>query len=171
MKEHVTIRHANRDDLHALEWDGEYTHFRRLYAQAFRRAEKGDAVLWVASLHSESLIGQLFVQLISNRTELADGVSRAYVYSFRVRPDYRDIGIGTLLFNTAENDLKNRGFRHITLNVGKENADARRFYERFGYRVIAAEPGIWSYVDHNGHQRQVREPSWRMEKALISEID
>jgi ribosomal protein S18 acetylase RimI-like enzyme len=167
VKEGIIVRHATRKDLPALEWDGQYTHFRRLYAQAVRRAEEGESVLWVAELPPIGLIGQLFVQLISHRTELANGRTRAYIYSFRVRPDYRGAGIGTLLMQTAETDLGKRGYRNVTLNVARDNPDARRLYERFGYTVVADEPGRWSYLDHNGHRRHVHEPSWRMEKELL----
>lgn len=167
MIEGLIIRLASRKDLPALEWDGQFTHFRRLYAQAIHRAEEGEAVLWLAELATIGLIGQLFVQLESHRTELADGVTRAYIYSFRVRSDFRGDGIGTLLLQTAETDLGKRGYHNITLNVGRDNPSARRLYERFGYIVVANEPGRWSYLDHNGHRRQVHEPSWRMEKELM----
>jgi ribosomal protein S18 acetylase RimI-like enzyme len=103
----------------------------------------------------------------SDRKELADGCSRAYFYSFRVRSPYQGVGIGTLLMQTAESDLRNRGYNRITLNVRRDNSDARRLYERFGYIVVADEPGRWSYLDHNGHRRHVHEPSWRMEKDLF----
>ena len=102
----------------------------------------------------------------SHQTESADGHSSAYIYSFRVRPPYRGTGIGTLLLKTAETDVGKRGYQWITLNVGRDNPDARRLYERLGYIVVADEPGRWSYLDHNGHRRHVHEPSWRMEKEL-----
>jgi ribosomal protein S18 acetylase RimI-like enzyme len=168
MIEGLIIREATRNDLPALEWDGQFTHFRRLYAQAVRRAEEGEAVLWVAELPSIGLIGQLFVQLESYRNELADGHTRAYIYSFRVRPTYQGAGIGTSLMQTAETDLRRRGYHSITLNVGRDNPAARRFYERFGYTIVGDEPGRWSYLDHKGHRRHVHEPSWRMEKELKS---
>lgn len=168
MIESLIIRHATRDDLPSLEWDGQFTHFRHLFAQAFHRAEEGEAVLWVAELPPTGLIGQLFVQLESHQTELADGSSRAYIYSFRVQQPYRGAGIGSLLMHTAETDLRKRGYHRITLNVGRDNPDARRLYMRFGYIVVADEPGRWSYLDHTGHRRHVNEPSWRMEKELLS---
>lgn len=123
-------------------------------------------MLWVAEIPPTGLVGQLFVQLESHRNELADGHTRAYIYSFRVRSSYRSTGIGTLLMQTAETDLRNRGYHRITLNVGRDNPAARRFYERFGYTIVGDEPGRWSYLDHKGHRRHVHEPSWRMEKDL-----
>ncbi len=160
------IRQVIRDDLPALEWEGEYTHFRRLFAEALQRSEMGEAVLWIAEIKNAGLIGQLFVHLNSQRQELADGIDRAYIYGFRVRAGYRNRGIGTRLLQVAEADLVQRGFQWVVLNVGRDNPAARRLYERSGYRVIGSDPGHWLYIDENGIRREVHEPAFRMEKVL-----
>ncbi len=162
----VVIRHARRDDLFALEWEGEYTHFRRLYAEAFRRAELGQAILWVAEIPGNGLIGQLFVHLESPNRALANGETRAYLYGFRMRPAYRSKGIGSRMLSIVEKDLAQRGFRRVVLNVGRENVQARRLYERHGYYVVGTDPGRWTYLDDKGDLREVIEPAWRMEKLL-----
>lgn len=154
------------DDLPDLEWDGEFTHFRRLYANAFRQQTKGETIMWAADLPDIGIVGQAFVQLLGSRPELADGLIRAYIYSVRVRPPYRNQGIGSQLMRVAEENLIQRGFSFVTLNVGKNNLGARRLYERLGYEVIANEPGNWSYIDHRGKRRSVHEPAWRMQKRL-----
>jgi ribosomal protein S18 acetylase RimI-like enzyme len=174
----VTIRQLTREDLPALEWEGEYTHFRRVYADAFERARTGRSILWVAEFtslaptagiyhnHLNEVIGQLFVQLTCDRPELADGIHKGYIYAFRVKPFFRAGGLGSRMLKTAEDDLKQRGFKTATLNVAQVNRDARRLYERLGYHVVAADPGRWSYPDEKGYWRFVEEPAWRMEKAL-----
>lgn len=163
----LTIRHATRQDLPDLEWNGEFTHFRRLYQDIFESAERGDAILWVVELDQVGLIGQVFVQLRSGRLELADGVWRAYIYGFRVRTAYRRQGLGAYLLGVIEADLVRRGFRQAVLNVNQDNEGARRLYERHGYQVVAPEAGRWSYIDHRGQRRTVNEPAWRMEKELV----
>lgn len=162
----LKLRILRREDLPALEWDGEYTHFRRLYQDVYQSASRGSAVMWVAELPEAGIIGQLFVQLNSARRDLADGVRRAYLYGFRIKPQYRRFGAGSRLLQAAEEDLVRRKFTSLTLNVGKDNPAALRFYERHAYHVVGAEPGIWSYVDHMGMRREVNEPAWRMEKSL-----
>jgi ribosomal protein S18 acetylase RimI-like enzyme len=166
LPEKVHIRQVVRDDLPDLEWDGEYTHFRRMFLDTYQQAELGEALLWVAELEGVGLIGQLFVQLDSHRNELADGHSRAYIHAFRVRSAYRGQGLGTRLLEFAESDLVQRGYQKACLNVGRDNTEAFRLYRRLGYRVVAAEPGRWSYIDHLGVRRDVNEPAWRMEKDL-----
>ena len=162
----VRIRTLVRQELPDLEWDGEYSHFRRMFQDTFQQAERGEAILWVAELIGIGLIGQIFVQLESHRNELADGHSRAYLHAFRVRTPYRGQGVGTRLLEVAETDLIIRGYRRVCLNVGRDNPDAFRLYKHLGYRIVAAEPGNWSYIDHLGIRREVHEPAWRMEKEI-----
>jgi ribosomal protein S18 acetylase RimI-like enzyme len=162
----VQIRPATLADLPGLEWDGEYSHFRRVYADAYQRMVDGKSVLWVADLPGTGIIGQVFIQLNCDRGELADGLDRAYFYSFRIRPAYRRAGLGTRIMQVVEKDLIQRGFRTVTLNVAKDNFDAQRLYLRHGYRIVAPEPGIWNYPDQYGIWHRVEEPAWRMEKEL-----
>jgi ribosomal protein S18 acetylase RimI-like enzyme len=162
----VLIRQLTKEDLPSLEWEGEYRHFRRLYAIAYKRAKRHGAVLWVAEAIDKQIIGQLFVHLKSHRRDLADGERCAYIYSFRVRPTFRGLGVGTSLLRVAEADLTQRGIKWVTLNVGRDNLSARRLYERQGYRVVANEPGLWQYIDDRGRLTTVHEPAWRMEKKL-----
>jgi len=163
----VVIRQVESSDLRALEWEGAYKRFRRIYADVFERTQQGEAVMWIADLPGFGLIGQTFVQLNSDyRPELANGKTRAYVHAFRVRPQFRNAGLGTRLMLTAEDDLRKRGYRAVILAVAKDNPGARRLYVRMGYEVIGAESGRWSYRDERGVLQHVVEPSWRMRKNL-----
>lgn len=162
----VKIRHLREEDLPALEWSGEFSHFRRLYAEGFRKVQRDLTVMWVADMPGKGIIGQVFIQLVCDRPELADGVNKAYLYSFRIQPAYRNMGLGTLILSKIEQDLLERGYSYLTLNVAKENLKAQRLYERHGFQIVAHEPGIWSYPDENGVWQQVNEPSWRMEIKL-----
>jgi ribosomal protein S18 acetylase RimI-like enzyme len=164
--EEVTIRLATQADLPAMEWNGEYVHFRRLYREIYENAERGEALLWVAELPEAGLIGQLFVQLTSARKELADGSHRAYIYGFRIQPAYRGFGLGSYMLQRIEDDLYRRGFRISVLNVGRDNTEAYLLYLRRGYQMVADEPGQWSYLDEKGVHHLVDEPAWRMEKVL-----
>jgi ribosomal protein S18 acetylase RimI-like enzyme len=147
-----------------LEWDGEFAHFRKLYAEIYDSMCKGNALMWGIFLDGKGLIGQLFIQLSSSRPDLADGKKRAYLYGFRIRPPYRNQGLGTRFLDSVENDLLKRGYSIVTLNVGRDNPQARRLYERRGYHIVGDEPGRWSFHDQFGELRQVHEPAWRMEK-------
>ncbi len=162
----AVIRPASEGDLLALEWNGEFSHFRQLYRQVFEQSQTGHAIMWVAEHPNSGIIGQVFIQFSCNRLELANGVNRAYLFSFKIKPEYRCAGLGTRMMDVVEEDLRRRGFAWLTLNVAKDNPRARGLYERRGYRVVADEPGEWSYLDQYGHSHHVHEPAWTMEKHL-----
>ncbi len=163
----IRIRHIGADDLAGLEWEGEYTHFRKVYANAFARAQRGNAVLWLAESEDGSLLGQVFALLKSDTvSDVADGKESALIHSFRVRPHLRGLGLGSRLLAVAEADLIQRGFFWVYLNVAHDNPGAVRLYERNGYKRIFPISGHWSYEDHLGVQQEMHEPGWRMGKAL-----
>jgi ribosomal protein S18 acetylase RimI-like enzyme len=164
--EDVVIRPARKSDLPALEWDGEFRHFRSVYANAYERMVNGTCMIWIAELPMTGLIGQVFLQLVSDRPELSDGWQRAYLYSFRIKPQYRNNGLGTSMVEVVESFLRVRQFSRVTLNVAKDNLSAIRLYKRLNYQIVAEEPGIWSYPDDEGKWHTIVEPSWRMEKLL-----
>lgn len=163
----LLIHQITKDDLKALEWNGALIHYRRLYQDIYESSLEQKTLMWGVKLQ-ENLIGQLFVQLRSNNPYFADGVNRAYLFGFRIKPEYRNLGIGSKLLVNAENDLKRKAFRVINLHVARDNHAALRFYERHNYQIIAMVAGRWSYLDHLGRLQKVDEPSWRMEKALKS---
>lgn len=162
-----SIRALREADLPALEWEGEFAHFRRVYARAFERQLTEHAALWVAENDAGRLVGQVFV-LLNNQydPQLADGRSRAFIHSFRVRPECRNLGLGTRLIQHAEADLRARAFTWVALNVAGENDSALRLYQRLGYRQLHAVSGYWSFIDHLGQERQLHEPGWRLGKDL-----
>lgn len=162
----LVVRMATAEDLPAMEWDGEYRHFRRVFADAYRRMQRGQTILWLSELRGVGLVGQVFIQLVCDRPELADGRERAYLYSFRVKKQYRSQGIGSRMMDEIEADLARRNFAYVTLNVARDNPRAQQLYVRRGYYVVAPEPGIWSYQDEQGRWQHVEEPAWRMEKRL-----
>lgn len=56
-----------------------------------------------------------------------------------VAPDRRNQGLGTALLHAAEQAVRVRGGDVLEINVDGPDTDARRFYERHGYRN--SEPG------------------------------
>ena len=162
----LVIRQATRADLTGLEWEGEYRKFRQMFADLFRNSLAGRTLMWVVVSPDGELIGQAFVMLKSGERDAADGKNRAYVFSFRVKDRWRNCGLGSNLMGFVEDDLRRRGFQFVTLNVAKENEGALRLYKRLGYHVVDSRPGTWSYRDPDGILHHVKEPSWRMMKAL-----
>jgi len=162
----LVIRPVEKADLPTLEWGQKYIKYRRMFARLYNSTQSGDTLMWLIQVPQGELIGQTFVMLRSSDHSAANGDSRAYLFAFRVKPHWRNRGIGSWLMHFVENDLYRRGFKYLTLNVAKDNPDALRLYIRLGYKITGSRPGIWSYVDHKGHVHTVKEPAWRMEKRL-----
>jgi GNAT superfamily N-acetyltransferase len=161
----ASIRLATPADLEAMEWGGEYSHYRRLFARAMEEAKHGRRVLLLAETEGE-LAGQLFVQLSVRNSFASEGLPSGYLYAFRVKRRFRRQGIGSQLLREAEAQLRSLGYGRAVISVAKSNRSARRLYERHRYQVFTDDPGEWSYVDHQGVVRQVREPAYVMEKWL-----
>ena len=161
----VTIRIGCEADLPALEWDGEYRHFRQVYRRAMEDARRGQRALLVAEVEG-LVVGQLFVQFRGTDISGERRTRYGYLHAFRVRPPYRNRGIGTRLVVEAESILRQRGCSKALIAVALGNPPALALYQRLGYTVTGREPGEWSYLDHQGRVRHVHEPSYVLEKPL-----
>lgn len=159
----LVIREVRAEDLEGLEWEGEYRRYRLVYQRAYSESLRGRRVLLVAEMHGQ-VVGQIFVQIDS---ALSGGSGRAaYLHALRVRPEFRNRGIGTQLVQEAESILRRRGFNRGLISVAKDNDAARRLYERLGYEVFGEDAGNWSFLDENGQLQEVHEPAFLLEKNL-----
>ena len=161
----VHVRRATEADLPALEWDGEYRHFRRVYRAAMQDARRDTRLVLVAVVEGQ-VVGQVFVQFDNLHLDPSGRHPTGYLYALRVRPRFRNQGVGTALMARAEDDLRLRKFLRVVIAVAKENAGALRLYQRLGYKVFAEDPGNWSYIDDEGELRHIFEPSFLLEKQL-----
>ena len=161
----VCLRTATADDLSKLEWFGQYRHFRNLFRRTFREQQAGHRLMLLATVNNFP-IGHIFIQYKTRRAHAR--APRAYFYSFRVMEMFRHQGIGTRLLQEAESIVKDKGLHWATIAAAKDNAAARRLYERQGYRVYGEDSGEWRYIDHRGQTREVKEPCWLLEKKLTS---
>jgi ribosomal protein S18 acetylase RimI-like enzyme len=161
----VSIRRVRKSDLPALEWDGEYTHFRKIFQHSYKEAESGNRILLIAEADGE-LIGQIFIHL--NAANLGTNIAQptAYLYSFRVRQAYRGMGVGSKLLSYAEETLREQGFQIAVIAVSKSNERALDFYQKWGFSVFREDSGRWSYHDHQGQFQQVHDPSYMLMKEI-----
>jgi ribosomal protein S18 acetylase RimI-like enzyme len=159
------IREATERDLPSLEWEGEFSRFRYVYRRAMKEAKKGRQTLLVAD-YNKHIIGQLFILFSTVHADPRPIPYTGYLYSFRVKPEYRNRGIGSSLIDRAEEILSERAFQRVLIGVAKINDGAQRLYERHGYHVIAEDPGEWSFFDHENQLQKVVEPTYIMEKLF-----
>ena len=160
----INLRLAERSDLVKLEWGGQYAHFRQMFSETYDDQIMNRRLMIVADLDGYP-VGQVFVQLDSPGGWLFGG-KRGYLYSLRVIDALQRHGIGTALVREAERMLVQRGHGTVSIAAAKDNPDARRLYERLGYKVVSDDDGRWSYVDQYGNTQHVYEPCWILEKYL-----
>lgn len=163
----VVIRRATAHDIRMLEWGGEFWRLRKHFENAYAEQQAGRRLLLVADLNGYP-VGRLFLQIARGNPVFADGSTRAYLYAFHVMKPLRGAGIGTALVDTAEDLLREHGFKWVTIAVEKTNEGALRLYQRLGYEVFREDPGRWSYTDPAGKTHHVEEPTWVMRKRLAA---
>ena len=111
-----------------LEWFGWFTPHRRILEEAFARHQRGENVMLLA-IAGDFPVGQIFVDLTRKADE-----SVALLWAFRVLPGFQGAGIGGSLLTLAESVAASHGHGQSEVGVALHNADARRLYERRGYR-------------------------------------
>jgi ribosomal-protein-alanine N-acetyltransferase len=71
-------------------------------------------------------------------------VDEIHINNVAIRPQYRRRGIGTALMARVFEEAARLGARRATLEVRASNVEARRLYERLGFRVVAVRPHYYS---------------------------
>jgi len=163
----IHIRQAVEADLPFLRGESEAPYLKFLFHTAFQGMKRDEQIMWVVEKEGQGVVGHVFVQFKSIRNTLADGVERAYFYSFHVYQEYRGFGVGTQLLKHLEADLLRRGFQIVTLTVAKENERARELYQRNGYLVTGTEVINVRSNQVHGEWKRDEELAWRMEKRLF----
>lgn len=121
------IRPAKKEDLDALLnlenicFKEETFHKRQLRYLLL----KAKSIVLVAAVRRE-IIGSMIILLRNH-------IFSARIYSLNVHPAHRRAGMASLLMDTAQKLLKERGFKRITLEVGINNRAARNLYKSKGF--------------------------------------
>ena len=83
------------------------------------------------------LNGDIYLRLIDGST--------AYLKAFRTRKEYRDQGYFSGLFRFMINDLKKRGYKHVTIGVDHEETKNKSIYKHWKFtEFIGKEREIWT---------------------------
>ncbi len=62
---------------------------------------------------------------------------RCWIYHLAIHPSYHNLGLGSFLLNTVEEELKKKGAHKINLGVSLTNLKVIPFYEKCGFTVMA----------------------------------
>jgi len=135
----VTIAPATPADLEALlpmveqYWRFEAiegfdaARMRLLLQRVLEDANLGRA--WIATLYDEPAGYLLAVYVFSLEFQ---GLT-AEIDEFFVVPAHRGLGIGNLMLEAAESQFREEGCTNVSLQLGRGNDAARKFYQRHGF--------------------------------------
>lgn len=156
----IAIRRTRERDLAALEWFGLFSSHRDIIRAAFDRQMLGDMEMLVADLNGFP-VGQVWIDFRPGRAE--DGAS---LWAVRVLPPLRRLGIGQRLMRAAEVLARDRGLAVTSLTVERRNTEARKLYERLGYRIVDPPPAYGDGAALGGRDAQLLRTQWLMRKRL-----
>ena len=122
------IRPARTEDLPALEWMGLFSAHREIIQRAFRAQEHGDALLLLA-IAGTFPVAQVWIDFARRPEQRV-----ATIWAVRTFFPLQGRGIGRQMMLAAEEAIRARGIRRAQLEVERDNADAKRFYQRLGWR-------------------------------------
>ena len=162
----VNIRLVKEEDLPALEWGEEYKRYRRIYREIYRNSQKGLSIPLVAETAADGIIGQVFFSQKEPNQNYGIRTRYYFLSSFRVKPRYRDHGIGSLLLKEGEKQVRLHHIRDIYLNCSRENNRARWFYQEHGFQVVRIDEGTWTYVNDEGFVVTEPQNAYLMKKTL-----
>lgn len=85
---------------------------------------------WIAEQDDGKLAGFVIIERASHNAKPA-----GHIVTLDVAPPQRRRGLGTLLMQTAEEQMKQEGTGLMSLEVAENNPAAREFYRRLGFVV------------------------------------
>lgn len=104
------------------------------YYQAFEAIDADpNQELMVVENTDQEVIGTLQLSFIPYLTY--QGGIRAQIEAVRIREDMRGSGIGELLFRWAIDRAREKGAHVLQLTTDKKRPDAKRFYEKLGFKA------------------------------------
>jgi len=103
------------------------------------------------------------VGTICCRLETKDGQTKLYLMTMGVLAPYRDRRLGSqsleLIFDAASSHMKPK-ITHVYLHVQTSNGDAKRFYERHGFKEVG--------IHENYYKKIQPRDAWILQKVVQS---
>ena len=149
MTETTDIRPAKSEDIDTLlpmieaYWRFEaiegfdVTRMRRIVARLLEDASLGR--IWIATVYGEPAGYLLAVYVFS----LEFQGQTAEIDEFYIQPQHRNLGLGARMLGAAEAQFRSEGCTNVSLQIGRSNEAARRFYrgqgfdDRAGYEIVS----------------------------------
>ena len=128
----MQIRNATGVEMLALWGYQEYNTASPTAKFFYNNITSGNAAFW--ALDNEGfIVGELYAFFDLDDKDFADGQNTAYLCAFRVKKGFRRQGYGSRLMETVLAELKEMGFRRVTIGVESNEPLNLKLYRRFGF--------------------------------------
>ena len=144
----------------------------RFHEARFRRQEAGES-LYVVAWDGDTPVGHVHLLWESEYDAVRSWFGRQpEINALNVAPALQGRGIGTALVADAERRAAERGAESIGLAVEVANVDARRLYERLGYRDWGGGlvEDVWRALLDDDTEIEHRDPCHYLVKPLGPEL-
>jgi ribosomal protein S18 acetylase RimI-like enzyme len=92
-------------------------------------------------IHLKAIVGDKMVGFVGGDVKRSEGIG--WVTTLAVLPGYRRQGIASALLRECEQALLAQAIQFIRLCVRRDNDEAIRLYQRYGYRQIGTWPSYY----------------------------
>lgn len=145
----LITRKASSNDLIRL-WNGRFAAYQEKY---IRQIQSGIHEMWILEEKETShLIGELHV--IWDKPDApyeANGVDQAYLFAFRIQPEYQGRHLGSLLMHRVLERIKEKGFYYATIGVDPTETHLVTMYNNWGFNTLIQSNSFEeTFVDENG---------------------
>ncbi|MBR2603462.1 MAG: GNAT family N-acetyltransferase [Bacilli bacterium] len=100
------------------------------------RVKNGFTIIYIGLL-DDLIISECSVTLnptLVNNSENLVNDKTAYLHAFNTKEEYQNKGYFSKLFRFMIDDLKNRGYKKVTLGVDKKNKKNKDIYTKYGFK-------------------------------------
>lgn len=91
-------------------------------------------IIYIDIIRKEKILGFIIYQVDNINSDWKERLGQGFIREFCVLKEYRNNGLGSMLLNHAENNLKNLGVKQIYL-TSDENEKVKNFYLKNGYKT------------------------------------
>jgi len=131
----IRFRRAKFDDLPIIQ-QIERLSFSTPYSTFYMRSLLNNADIYYVAEYEGKIVGYIIARKENNKL--------GHIISIAVHPDYRRIGLGTVLMKKAEDSLRNLGCYRVYLEVRVSNKPAIQLYKKLGYIIVRTIPSYYS---------------------------
>jgi ribosomal-protein-alanine N-acetyltransferase len=137
---HIVIREMKESDIpHVVEIEN-ISFSTPWSSHSFLREIYKPYSISMVALIGDRILGYICAEMI---------IDEAHILNLAVHPDFRRMGVGSLLVSRLLEEVERKGCRYIYLEVRTSNLAAKRLYERFNFKVVGVRRHYYVHPDED----------------------